>query len=206
MQGWKGSIPWDSIELLMNIWWPLAERMRFLPTWSQQAGKDGLQIRWDCDAWTSEGLYWIYELADYLASVFPPPHSLPICIFKKLQLYLQMSGLHSRKPGNFQTRGVRKESLSSNTKTTDLGRFLLKFDIIWKFVTKGAWNLFESMPLGDYWSLLPAFLKNQAIQSQFSRKQFKFPLSQSRLVISTITLALPFRYPLWTLTASYVTT
>lgn len=102
-----------------------------------------------------------------------------------------MSGLHSRKPGNFQTRGVRKESLSSNTKTTDLGRFLLKFDIIWKFVTKGAWNLFESMPLGDYWSLLPAFLKNQAIQSQFSRKQFKFPLSQSRLVISTLTLALP---------------
>lgn len=48
----------------MNIWWPLAKRMQFLPTGSQQASKDRLQIRWDCDAGTSEGLNWVYELAD----------------------------------------------------------------------------------------------------------------------------------------------
>lgn len=32
----------------------------------------------------------------------------------------------------------------------DLGGFLLKFDIIWKFVIKGAWNYFESMSVGQY--------------------------------------------------------
>lgn len=61
MRGCKGSISGESIELLMNIWWPLAKTMLFLPTGSQQTGKDRLQTRWDCDAGTSEGLHRVYE-------------------------------------------------------------------------------------------------------------------------------------------------
>lgn len=67
-----------------------------------------------------------------------------------------MSWLHSREPGNFQMNSVCEDDLSSDTKAVVLGGFLLKFDSIRKFVTKGAWNHFESMFIGQYQSFCPS--------------------------------------------------
>lgn len=49
-----------------------------------------------------------------------------------------MSWLHSRERGNVQMHRVCEDDLSSDTKAAGLGGFLLKFDSIRKFVTKGA--------------------------------------------------------------------
>lgn len=45
---------------------------------------------------------------------------------------------------------VCEDDISSDTKAAGLGGFLSKFDSIRKFVTKGAWNHFESMSMGQY--------------------------------------------------------
>lgn len=47
---------------------------------------------------------------------------------------------------------VCEDDLSSDTKAAGLWGFLLKFDSIRKFVTKGAWNHFENRSIGQYQS------------------------------------------------------
>lgn len=56
----------------------------------------------------------------------------------KLQVYWQISWLHSREAGSFQMHKVCEDDISSDTKAAGLGGFLSKFDSIRKFVTKGA--------------------------------------------------------------------
>ena len=49
-----------------------------------------------------------------------------------------MSWLHSREPGNFQMHKCVKMTFLPIQRLLGLGGFLLKFDSIRKFVTKGA--------------------------------------------------------------------
>lgn len=80
---------------------------------------------------------------EYMRSLLTSCSLFPSTLFcysywLKLQVYWQIPWLHSREAGSSQMYKVCEDDLSSDTKAAGLCGFLLKFDSIRKFVTKGA--------------------------------------------------------------------